>query len=65
MLFLLQFIGVVQQKHTEHDSMHCLNDFCSLMGSNSVNCPYKSQIRFIEFLSFDSRGLIADSDYTY
>ena len=49
--------GLIQQVHTEKDTLDCLAAYCTIAGRDSNNqCMYKDQIRTILFAHHDSRG---------
>ena len=63
LLFDVLFLGIVQAIHTEDDQMHCLVDYCKLMGVNSgprviksSGCPHINQIDILVHSFLDSRG---------
>ena len=48
-------IGVVQQRHTEDDHFHCINDYCNHQ-KDRHQCLRRSQLKMIEFTHQLARG---------
>lgn len=52
---IVDLTGVVQQRHTEDDHFHCINDYCNHQKDRN-QCKRRSQLKMIEFTHQLARG---------